>query len=142
MAEFNFKSNPEVAKIFDAYPEHVRGYMRKLRDLVINVAEGHDEITGLEETLKWGEPSYVTKHGSTLRMDWKQRFPNQYAMYFNCNSGLVSTFRMVHGSDLDFEGNRAVILKVDEEYPEAVLRNCIEAALRYHKVKKLPMLGM
>ena len=40
-------------------------------------AEETEEITFLEETLKWGELSYITEIGSTLRMDWKPKSPNK-----------------------------------------------------------------
>ena len=46
-----------------------------------------DLLKELEETLKWGEPSYLVKKGSTIRMDWKSKAPNQYAMYFKCTNG-------------------------------------------------------
>ena len=54
-------------------------------------------VKDLEETLKWRESSYLTTGGSTLRMDWKEKAPEQYAIYFNCNTLLVATFKKVYG---------------------------------------------
>lgn len=102
------------------------------------------EIEGLdtiEETLKWGEPSYLTKHGSTLRMDWKEKKPDQYAMYFKCTSKLVPTFQMVFGDRFNYETTRAIVFGLDEEIPVEDLKKCISMTLRYHKVKNLPLLG-
>ena len=96
----------------------------------------------LEETLKWGEPSYITPIGSTLRIDWKAKTPEQYALYFQCSSRLVSTFRVVFKNDLKFEGNRAIVLQLDEPLSKESLIPCIKAALTYHKVKQLPTLGI
>ena len=96
----------------------------------------------LKETLKWGEPSFVTPIGSTLRMDWKPKSPDQYALYFQCSSRLVPTFRLLFKNQLQFEGKRAIILPIEEELPINVIKSCIQAALTYHKVKQLPTLGI
>lgn len=135
------KSNPEVEAVFLHYPDSVRDKMLNLRRLILEVAE-EIELTNLEETLKWGEPSFLAKKGSTIRMDWKAKSPEQYAMYFKCTSKLVPSFRLAYDEIFEYEGNRAVVFKLDEEIPEAELKNCIKAALTYHQVKHLPMLGL
>lgn len=142
MKNFELKSNPEVELVFANYPEQVRNRMISLRELILETAKELEGITSLEEALKWGEPSYLTKHGSTLRMDWKAKTPNQYAMYFKCTSRLVETFRVVFGNTFNFEGNRAIIFQMDDQIPENELKDCIKATLTYHKVKQLPTLGI
>ena len=72
--------NPEVARVFDGYPEPMRKKMMRLRQLVLDTASETEGVDAPEETLKWGEPSYLTKDGSTIRMDWKARVPDQYAI--------------------------------------------------------------
>lgn len=96
----------------------------------------------LEETLKWGEPNYLTKRGSSLRMDWKAKTPDQYAMYFKCTSRPVESYKIIFENDFHFEGNRAIVFKMDEAIPKDNLKICIKAALTYQKVKHLPMLGI
>lgn len=142
MKNFHIKSDPRVANSFNNYPSHVKERMLDLRDLIIQTAKEIDNITVLEETLKWNEPSYLTKYGSTLRMDWKPKSPNQYAMYFQCSSRLVATFRSLFSNHLQFEGNRAIVFQLDDEIPIEVLKHCIKAALTYHQVKHLPTLGL
>ncbi len=95
----------------------------------------------MDETLKWGEPSYLAKKGSTIRIGWKQSSPDQYAMYFNCNTKLVETYREVYSDLFKYEGNRAIVFAVDEELPMDDLKQCITVALTYHTRKHLPMLG-
>lgn len=136
------KTDPRVNDKFNSYPEHVQNVMTPLRELIIETAHTIKGLDYLEETLKWGEPSYITKHGSTLRMDWKTKSPNQYALYFQCTSKLVSTFRLVYKNMLSFEGNRAIVLKLNEELPSEILKDCIKTTLTYHKVKHLPTLGI
>jgi hypothetical protein len=99
------------------------------------------EIQKLEETLKWGEPSYLTQIGSTLRIDWKDKTPEQYAMYFKCTSLLMGTFKTVFNDLFKYEGTRAIVFNLDDKVPEVALKKCIKAVLRYHKVKNLPLLG-
>ncbi|MFP2996144.1 DUF1801 domain-containing protein [Spongiivirga sp. MCCC 1A20706] len=134
-------SNPKVKTVFDQYPNHVRIKMNYLRTLVIEVAGEIDGLKSLEETLKWGEPSYITKHGSTLRMDWKEKTPDQYALYFSCTTKLVPTFRKIYKDVFNFEGNRAIVFCLDEKIPEDEVKHCIQLALTYHKVKKELLLG-
>jgi hypothetical protein len=136
------KSNKEVQKVLDNYPKNVRIKLLSLRRLISDTAEESDEITEIEETLKWGEPSYLNKFGSTLRMDWKSKKPEQYAMYFKCTSKLVPTFKNVFGNKFDYEENRAIVFKLEDEIPELELKKCIKATLLYQKVKNIPNLGI
>ena len=133
--------NPAVARVFDGYPEPMRKKMMRLRELVLDTASETEGVDALEETLQWGEPNYLTKDGSTLRMDWKDRAPIQYRMYFNCNTSLVDTFKEVYANVFMFEGNRAIVFGETDELPVAELKHCISFALTYHRVKHLPLLG-
>ncbi|MGB1393566.1 MAG: DUF1801 domain-containing protein [Flavobacteriaceae bacterium] len=135
-------TNPEVEMIFANYPDIVRKKMLLLRELILETTKELEGVTTLEETLKWGEPSYITKHGSTLRMDWKSKSPDQYAMYFKCTSRLVETFKTVFKNDFEFEGNRAIVFQLKDQIPKKELKECIKATLTYHKVKQLPTLGI
>lgn len=141
MNDLVLNSNPAVVETLEKYPSHVQQQMRFLRKLIIDTANEMEEVNVLEETLKWGEPSYITKHGSTLRMDWKAKNPLHYALYFKCTSRLVETFKTCFSS-LNYEGNRAIVFQLDQEVPVHEIRECIKATLRYHKVKHLPHLGM
>jgi hypothetical protein len=135
-------SNPEVETRFNNYPEPVRKKLLNLRNLIIETANEIPEIAELEETLKWGEPSYIAKTGSTIRIDRKKNNPDQYAMYFKCTSKLVPTFRKVFKDKFEFEGNRAIVFQMKDKIPKAELKKCITVALMYHKVKHLDGLGI
>ena len=134
-------SDPKVKEVFDNYPKPVQDQMLHLRALVLSAASEIEGLNKLEETLKWGEPSYLTKHGSTVRMDWKEKNPEQFAVYFKCTSRLVPTFKEIYKDMFNFEGNRAIVFKLNEKIPEIELKHCISMALTYHKIKHLPLLG-
>jgi hypothetical protein len=140
--DLKIQTNPEVELVFNNYPDSVRSKMFALRKLVIDTAKEIDGITKLEENLKWGEPSYLTKNGSTLRMDWKAKNPEQYALYFKCTSRLVETFKLVFKNTLKYEGNRAIVFELDDVIPTDIIKQCIKSTLTYHKVKHLPSLGL
>lgn len=115
--------------------------MMQLRKWILETAEEIMDLEELEETLKWGEPSFLTKNGSTIRMDWKAKSPDQYALYFSCSTSLVATFRAIYKNKFEFEGNRAIMFELNEELPEKEVKHCISMALRYHKIKHLSFLG-
>jgi hypothetical protein len=142
MKDLQIKTNPEVKVVFNNYPNSVREKILYLRNLILDVAKEIEGLTILEETLKWGEPSYLTKTGSTIRMNWSSKNPNQYAMYFQCTSRLVSTFKIIFKTTFKFDGKRAILFQIDDELPTEELKYCIKAALTYHKVKYLPTLGI
>jgi hypothetical protein len=134
-------TNPKVETKFNDYPEAIREKLTNLRRIILETANEIDSINELEETLKWGEPSYLVKKGSTIRIDWKKKNPDQYAVYFKCTSKLVLTFKEVYGNIFQYENNRAILFKMDELISEKELKHCISLALTYHKVKHLPLLG-
>ena len=129
-------ANPAVAKTFESYPPDVRRKLLALRELILRTAAATEGVGPLEETLKWGEPAYLTtqsKSGSTVRIAWKKSAPSQYAIYFNCQTTLVDTFRTLFPGEFKFEGNRAIVFDKADAVPAEALEFCIAAALTYHR---------
>jgi hypothetical protein len=128
-----------VEEVFSDYPVDVRRKMEKLRQLIYEVGRSTDGVGPLEETLKWGEPAYLTVQsgsGSTIRIHWQAKKPDQYALYFNCQTTLVDTFRSIFPDTFRYEGNRALVLTLKQRLPKKELGYCISLALRYHLDKK------
>jgi hypothetical protein len=133
--------HPDIQSKFATYPEHVRPAMLYLRSLICSVAEEH-QLGNIEETLSWGEPSYQVKLGSAVRMDWKPKDPNHYFIFFHCQTKLVDTFRELYRDTLAFQGKRAIVLALNRELPEDIIRHCLKMAFTYKNPKYLPLLGM
>lgn len=131
--------NPKVAEIFNEYPEPMRTKLLFLRQLILDTASETEEVDKLEETLKWGEPSYLAKTGSTIRIDWKESNIKQYAMYFHCKTKLADTFKKLYQDTFKFEGNRAILFDELEEIPTKELKHCIALALTYHTKQHIPI---
>jgi hypothetical protein len=127
-----------VAEAFAAHPPAVQRKLLALRALIFATAARTRGVGELEETLKWGQPAYLTpetKSGTTIRIDRHGAEPARVALYFHCQTGLVESFRR-RFPKLAFEGNRAIVLGAGERVPKAVLSACIAAALTYHRRAK------
>ncbi len=130
--------NP-VEEVFEAYPKKVQSKLKAIRKLIFHTARKTDGVGPLEETLKWGQPSYLTaatKAGSTIRIDRAKGRDDAVAVFFHCQTDLVKTFRDLYPDEFDFEGNRALIMSASSALPKAPLTHCIALALTYHLRKK------
>lgn len=133
-------SNSAVAARFDTYPEKIRKKLLFLRQLILDTASSIEEVGDLEETLKWGEPSYLTttsKSGSTIRINKMKTGDDLYAIYFKCTADLVPAFRGKYPDEFIYEKNRAITFHVSDEIPVGKLKSCIALALTYHLNKKM-----
>lgn len=129
----------DVAKTFESYPPGIRKKLMALRTLILDVAAKTAGVGALEESLKWGEPAFITtdsKSGSTIRIAWRKARPTQYAMYFNCQTTLVDSFKTMFPTAFKFEGNRALVFDESDDLPVEALRICVEMALTYHAKKR------
>jgi hypothetical protein len=127
--------DPAVDAVFSAYPKPLKAKLLALRRLIFDTARTTKGVGALEETLKWGQPSYLTpetKSGSTIRIDQVKSSAHQYAVYFHCQTDLVETFRELYPTELSYGGNRSIILNTEDAIPEPALRHCVALALTYH----------
>ncbi len=129
-----------VKQKFETYPDDVSILLNNIRDLIFRVVKD-DDISNLTETLKWGQPSYISDSGSAVRFDWNAKYPDQYCIFFNCKTTLVETFKEVFGETFTYEGNRAIVFKKEQTVPLKELEHCVSMSLRYKKIKHLNLLG-
>lgn len=129
----------KVAAVFKAYPPDVRARLMTLRETIFEVAAKTDGVGALTETLKWGQPSYLTEEtgsGTTVRIDRLKGDSSGHAIYFHCQSGLVGQFRDLYPETFTYEGERAIRFGPKERVPGRELRHCIALALTHHLRKK------
>lgn len=127
-----------VAAVFKDYPPGLRERLMALRELVFDTAAGTSGVGRLDETLKWGQPSYLTAEsgsGSTVRLD-RLKTRDGYAVYFHCQSGLVDRFRAIYPDTFAYEGKRAIVFETGARVPIRALRHCLALALTHHARKK------
>lgn len=129
----------EVALAFARLPEVQRDELLAVRSLILAVSV-EQGVGPLTETLKWGEPAYLTeisKAGSTIRLGITKSTPLQSAVLFNCKTTLVNDFRTRFSKGFTFEGNRALILASDGAWSRDGLAICLAEALTYHRRKSI-----
>ncbi|WP_299813155.1 DUF1801 domain-containing protein [uncultured Roseibium sp.] len=131
-------SHTDVQSVLDSYPDALKNALLDLRQLIRDIANQNAEIGTLEETLKWGQPSFLTvrpKTGTTIRIDRDTSKNGDYVLYVNCQSSLVSEWRALF-PHLHFGGDRSVHFRLSDPLPENELRQIITMALTYHSGKR------
>lgn len=130
-------ADPAVAAVFRRYPDAIRPRLLALRRLIFETAAATAGVGPLQETLKWGQPAYLTpttRAGSTIRID-RVRGTEQIALYCHCQTNLVASFQALY-PDLRYLGNRALVLDQDPMAVGEPLRHCIALALTHHLRKR------
>jgi len=125
-----------VKAAFDAFPEPARDTLLNIRSLIFQTAASNPAVGTLTETLKWGEPAYLTeetKSGSTIRLGHKG---GNGILFLNCKTTLVDTMRDIYPDTFTYQGTRAVHFRLDLPLPNDALAHCIEMALTYHLTKR------
>ena len=118
-----------------SFPADLHNRLLHLRSLIFETASENPAIGKLQETLKWGEPAFLTtatKSGTTIRINRHKKSDSKYALYVHCQTNLVERYKQLYGNILEFEGDRAVVFDVDKEIPTDAVKHCIERALTYH----------
>lgn len=128
----------DVAAAIERYPVPAQQIFHEIRSIVFRTAQSDPIIGKLTETLKWGEPAYLTqtsKSGSTLRLDWKPKIPDFFGLYLNCQTTLVETMRLNYPNTFVYQGDRALLLPLDQPLPHEALEFCIHLTQTYHRTK-------
>jgi hypothetical protein len=131
-------SSARVRAVFGKYPKTIRSRLMGLRQLIFATAAETDGVGKIEETLKWGQPSYLTKNsgsGTTIRIDALKNEPGKYAMFVHCQTDLVAQFRELYPRTFQYEGNRSLVFDVERKVPKPALRHFIALALTYRRRK-------
>jgi hypothetical protein len=140
MRSEKLKMPREVAEVFDAFPKSVRSRLFDVRELIFKTAAELRDVGPLTEALRWGEPAYLTEatgSGSTIRLGKLNGSDEYCAVFFNCRTTLVETFRDQFPESFGFEKNRAIVLKVSGALPKRPLAMCLSMALTYRMRSKL-----
>lgn len=132
-------ADPNVEQTFAALPEKARDGLLALRGLIFEAAAGNETVGRVEETLKWGQPSYLTpetKSGSTIRLGVPKSPVHDYALFVHCQTDLTAQFETSYPGEFDYEGTRALLFSADKPIQAEALRHCIAMALTYHARKR------
>ncbi|KJZ20628.1 DUF1801 domain-containing protein [Loktanella sp. S4079] len=126
-------SDPQVQAAFDAFPPDALEMALQLRALIFETAAQMPQVGLLQETLKWGQPSYLPKQpktGTTLRLGIPKS--GGCAIYAHCATNVISSYAQAFPNTDQIEGNRAVIFDSSTDINPARLTLMIRHALTYH----------
>ncbi|WP_370153284.1 DUF1801 domain-containing protein [Ferrovibrio sp.] len=128
----------QITAALACHPAPVRRRLLQIRALIYAVAAETEGVGVLTETLKWGEPAYLTASGSgtTIRLGATRAAPDRCAVFVNCQTSLIDGFRAQFGDLFGYEGNRALLIPATGRLPAVPLSLCLRAALTYHQQKK------
>jgi hypothetical protein len=124
----------EVSRAFDAMPAPIRKRLLQVRALIFATAAADAKVGRLTETLKWGEPAYLTEatgSGSTIRLG-RVKDAEHAAILFNCKTTLIDTFRERFADQFEYRQSRALLLPTSGALPKQPLSICLSLALTYH----------
>lgn len=124
-----------VKAVYDAYPKAARTQLLKLRTLVFETAASLPDTGPITETLKWGEPSYLNRAGTTIRLAWSDKRPDVIGLFVNCQTTLLDEWRAHYSETLNLIGNREIRLPFGAPLPLDPLRHCVAMALTYKRRK-------
>lgn len=130
----SISDHSEISIAIALRPAKLRNTLLALRRLVLDVAASTPGVGPIEETLKWGQPSFLTsesKSGTTIRIDRLSKTDDRPALFVHCQTDLVATFKAIYPETFVYHGKRAIVLDADRPLPEDALRHCIALALTY-----------
>jgi len=133
---FSDSPSSAVTAVFESHPPATRRRLMELRRLILDTAAATAGVGRIEETLKWGQISYLTaetRSGTTIRIDANKI---GIAMFVNCKTDLVARYRENYPKTFVYEGDRAVLFEDGKSIDDDALRHCIAMALTYHRRKR------
>ena len=93
--------DPNVERAFADFTTDVRPGLLELRELIFDVAARTDGVGRIQETLKWGQPAYLTpetKSGTTIRLGCLKA--GGFAIYVHCQTSVVSEIQELFPNDI------------------------------------------
>ncbi|MEP5732549.1 MAG: hypothetical protein ABJL67_24625 [Sulfitobacter sp.] len=98
------------------------------------------DIGPLDETLKWGQPSWRPvrpRTGSTLRMGWRQADADHLAFFVDCKTNLAAQMQDIYPDVFQNDGKRALLLPLSRPFAEQAVAHLAELTFTYHQRKRV-----
>ncbi len=129
MTEFQ---DEKIKAAFLNFDRAARSSLLAARHLILSMTDKLDRVSSIEESLKWGQPSYapVPKTGTPIRLGvTKTGAPT---MFVHCQTTLVSDLEADNAHGLKTIDNRAVLLPSGDLADHPGLLNFVRLAFTYH----------
>lgn len=122
----------EIRAVFLQFDSASRGPLEDARATILEIAAELEPVRDIEESLKWGQPSYQPKPktGTPIRLGVSKS--GAPTLFVHCQTTLVADLAADNVHDLATIDNRAVVLPKENVATHPGLRGFIRAALTYH----------
>ena len=121
--------------VVNGWPKNAQTHFHGLRDIVKDTAATNPLVGPLTETLKWGEPSFLTEQsrsGTTLRVAWKSKSPDEIGLFVICRTDMLEQVRALFPDAFRYEGTRAAYLPLSQTIPVEAVSYLASRAQTYH----------
>lgn len=122
--------DPRVEALLDAADPDIAAGITRLRRMIYEVAASDPKIGPVQETVKWGQPAYLARKGTTLRLG--QPKGGGFGLYVHCQSRVIPEFRDLFPDHDRFDGTRGVVFRAADEICSERHGWLIHRALGYH----------
>ena len=127
---------PQAIKtVVEAWPLDAQAHLAEARQVILATAAAMPEVGPITETLKRGEPAWLTeasKSGTTIRAAWAPKRPEVFGIHLNCRTTLVARMRHLYPDAFTYDGTRALLKPLTDPLPTDPLDHVVRMALRYH----------
>jgi hypothetical protein len=123
------------SEIYGEYPNKVKAYLLEMRKIILDTAKKEKDVGAIEEVLRWGQPTFLTrdtKSGTMIRIDRYKKQDDKIAIFFHCQTQIITMIALKYGDKLTYDGNRAIIFDLNKALPKRVIKDCALLALRYY----------
>lgn len=129
-------ASAEVGHAFSLFSRAGRQRLLRVRQRIFDLAAGVEAVGAIQESLKWGEPSYVStkrKCGTPIRL--RLAADDTFGLSVHCQTSIIAELKKAHPG-LRYDGSRSLLLPVAVEPPVEVIDQLIRLALTYHRNKR------
>lgn len=129
--------SPLLSKVA-RWPEPAQQALWHCRSVFHKVADDAD-VGALDETLKWGQPSWrptKPRTGSTLRMDWNPKFPDRLSLFVDCKTDLAARMKDMYPNLPENDGQRHLAIDLTAPLPDQAIAHLADLTFTYHRAKR------
>ena len=121
----------DIAAALAGFRADLRKPLLAVRQLIFDLSREIEPKVRIEESLKWGQPSYVPvpKTGTPIRLGTTK--DDRAAIFVHCQTTLISGLAADNPHGLITRDNRTVVLPPDPA-ANVGLRGFVRSALQYH----------
>jgi hypothetical protein len=120
--------------LIETWSDPAQSALLSCRSLFHTIATRVD-IGPLDETLKWGQPSWrpiKPRTGSTLRLNWSPKSPTELAIFVDCKTDLAARMQTLYPHLPANDGGRRMAIDLNSPLPETALSHLAEMTFSYH----------